>query len=133
MVGQDENWDVKWRVVTPPPLPCIVGPRSSDWAEHVSTHDPRSNIHYTARREIVIDPCRPAPAPVHLSKRTRCDEPIMERLTSNTEGVVWALVGTGGVTVERNGDVVNTKFGHRLILFSLAPLFDPKARGQASR
>jgi hypothetical protein len=38
----------------------------------------------------------------------------MERFTSDSERVVWTLIGTGGVTVERNGEIVNTKFGHLL-------------------
>src|SRR5260370_12382753 len=42
MVGEYENGSVVRRVVAPPPPPRVVGPRSTNRPQHVSTHNPRA-------------------------------------------------------------------------------------------
>src|ERR1035437_6056071 len=60
MVGEDEDGSVIRRVVAPPPLPSVVGPRSANRPEHVSTENPGSDIGETSRR-------RPVPSSAETS------------------------------------------------------------------
>src|SRR5579862_2763950 len=43
MMRQHEDRHVVWRLVTPPTLPALVGPRAADGTEHVAAHDPRAD------------------------------------------------------------------------------------------
>ena len=53
VVGEDEDRGVVRRCLTPPSFPTIVGPGSSDRPEHVSPHNPRTDIGESARRELL--------------------------------------------------------------------------------
>lgn len=134
MVGKHKNWRVERRIAAPPPLPGVVGPRSSDWAEHVSTHDPRSNVDETACREVVIDADRAALTAMHLPKRTRGEGPFVERGASDAQRVVGTLVGAGAVTVDGYGEAVDAELGHGLAFLSaLVNLMMPRFRTADSR
>jgi len=36
----------------------------------------------------------------------------MKRLAIDAEWIIKTLIGPGSITVERNGEIVGTKFGH---------------------
>src|SRR5262249_40219362 len=55
MMGQDKDRNVIRRVVSPPPLPVLVRPRTADGSEHVSPEDPGSNILKATGSEIVVN------------------------------------------------------------------------------
>src|SRR5687767_1018794 len=45
---EDEDRHVVWRVVAPPPSPCIIRPFTADGTEHVAAHDPRAEVLHAA-------------------------------------------------------------------------------------
>src|SRR5262245_35026156 len=60
VMRQDKNGNVIGRVVTPPPLPVLVRPRTADGSEHVSSEDPGSNILKATGSEVIVNPGRSA-------------------------------------------------------------------------
>src|SRR5262245_43320861 len=116
VVSEHEDWGMVGRVIAPPPLPAVVGPRSADRPEHVASHDPRSDVSEPARREVVIDACRATLLSGHLLKRSGGDKPRVQRFAANTERIVGILLGAGAVAVQGDDEVVNAKLGHAGVL-----------------
>jgi len=100
VVGEHEDGGVVRRFVAPPSLPALVGPGSPDRPEHVSAHDPRSDIAEPARREVVVDACRAAVTSKHLPKRTGGEGPFVQCNAADAERVVDVLVGPSAVAVK---------------------------------
>src|SRR5438045_2145339 len=103
------------RILPPPTAPLIVGPRPAHGAEHVSTHDVRTDAFPASLGNIVVGTRRPARFPVHLAKRTRADEPVVQLLTTHAEWLLQSLAGAGAVPVERDREVVDAQFGHEIL------------------
>src|SRR4030088_2928287 len=88
-------------------------------AEHVATHDRRPDIRellFENRRARVHDAARHA---VLRAPRRRLNDPLVQPLTADPEGVVHALVRAGDETVERHGDA-EAQPGHLTRLFRVA-------------
>src|SRR5262245_60736331 len=98
--GEHEDGRVVWRVVAPPSFPGVVGPWSSDRPEHVSTHDPRSDVGEAARCKVVVDAGRTAITSKHLPKRTGGEGPFVQGDAADAERIVQILVGTSAIPVE---------------------------------
>src|SRR5215207_9934712 len=77
MMGQDEHRDVIRWVASPPALPCVVGPRTSNGPEHVTAHNPGTNVSHTALHEVIINSGCASLASLHLRKRASRDHPIV--------------------------------------------------------
>ena len=60
VVGEDEHGSVVRRVVAPPALPSVVGPRPADRSKHVAADDPRADVVEAARHEVIVNPRRAA-------------------------------------------------------------------------
>jgi len=80
-------------------------------AEHVATHDGRPDVrqlvlHY--RRTLVR---LPALQPVRLSPGSQGEDPLVEVLPADAQRLLNALVGTGDVAVQREGDA-KAQLGH---------------------
>lgn len=60
MMGQDKDRNVVRRIISPPPLPVLVRPRTADGSEHVSSKDPGSDILKATGGEAVVNPGRAA-------------------------------------------------------------------------
>src|SRR5436309_1706511 len=114
-----------WRTVdAPPPIwisrpaaPLVVGPRPAHGAEHVSTHDIRTDAFPEALGKIVVGTRRPARFSVYFAKRARADVPAVQLLTTYAEWVLQSLAGAGAVPVERDREVVDAQLGHGILLW----------------
>ena len=111
MVRQDKSRHVIGWIVSPPSFPAVVGPGSTNRAEHVPAHDPRSDIPKSARRELVVDTSRTALLPKHLPERARGERPLMQRNAAYAERVVAILMGTSTIAVNRYGEAVDPELG----------------------
>lgn len=60
------------------------------------------------RRKVIIDACRSAGISLHLSKRPRRHDPVMQRLTARPERVPQTLARAGAISVEGNREVVDS-------------------------
>src|SRR5437667_10752838 len=112
VVRQHEHRHVIRRVLAPPAAPPVVGPRPAHRAEHVSAHDVRTHAYAGALGKIVVGTRRPTRFATHFLKRARDDEPAVQLLTTDAEGVLSGLARTGAVPVERDREVVDAQFGH---------------------
>src|SRR5208282_3378719 len=99
------------RVVAPPSLPVVIGPRASDRSEHVSTNDPCADVAKAARREFIIRAGCSAILASHFSKGTCCEEPFVQRGAADTKWIGEVLAGAGTVAVQGNSEAVDAKLG----------------------
>jgi hypothetical protein len=80
-------------------------------AEHVAAHDRCPNIGeflFENRRVCVHDASRHS---LLRAPHRQLDDPLVQPITADPEGVVHALVRAGDEAVERHGDA-ETQFGH---------------------
>jgi len=137
VVGEDEDGSVVRRVVAPPALPGVVGPRSADRAKHVATDDPCADVVEATRREVIVNPRRAAIIAKHLLKGTCGECPFVQRDPADAKWIVEILVGTGTVAIEGYREAVDAKLGHlcsfsapiRLHLASGITIIKPSAYG----
>src|SRR5262245_33839539 len=116
-----EDRHVVWRVVSPPASPCVIAPRSPHGSEHVAAEDPRPDTFESALHEFIVDAGRPSVAAIHLSKRLRRHQPIVERTTTDTERIVDVLTRSGAISVEGDRKAMNSKSRHGLVFTGNAP------------
>src|SRR5215469_15645295 len=55
VVRQHEHGHLKWRSLSPPSLPALVGPGSAKRAEHVSSENPRADVLEAPRGKVIVD------------------------------------------------------------------------------
>src|SRR5512145_2864348 len=115
VVRQHEHRAVIRRVLSPPPTPSVIGPRTTNRAEHVAPHDPRADAFPKTRREIVIDAGGAAGLTTHALERARRDVPIVQCFTTDAEGNLASLTRAGAVAVERDCKVVHAYTSHRCL------------------
>ena len=60
MMGQDEDWNVIRRIVSPPAFPVYVRPVPTNGSEHVPPKNPGPNILKATGGEIIVNPGRTA-------------------------------------------------------------------------
>src|SRR6185503_13430257 len=77
VVRQHEYWAVIRRILPPPATPRVIGPGATNWAEHVSPHDPGANAHTSTRGDVVIDADGAAGFSSHAQERVGHDEPVV--------------------------------------------------------
>src|SRR6185295_151150 len=116
MVGEDEYVAVVGRVVAPPALPVVIRPRTPYRPEHVAAQDIGSDVIESACREVIVHAGRAALPSKHLPKCARGDKPLVHLFTADTERVGAVLAGTGAVAVERDGEGVDAKLRHVVLL-----------------
>ena len=112
VVGEDEDGSVVRRVVAPPALPGVVGPRPAHRSKHVAADDPRADVLEAARREIIVNPRRAAIIANHLLKGTCGKCPFVQRDPADAQWIVEILVGAGTVAIEGHCEAVDAKLGH---------------------
>jgi len=100
VVSQHEDWHVVRRVVAPPPLPVFVGPRTSDWSEHVSTDNPRANVGKAACGEFIVAPGGSTLLAKHASKATGLEGPFVKRAAADPERIAVVLVRPSPVAID---------------------------------
>src|ERR1044072_318108 len=112
MVSEHEDVGVVGRVLAPPALPVVVGPRAALHAEHVAAHDPSADVLEAARGEVSAHPRRPAGLADHALKSLRPDEPPVQRFAADAERFLAALLRPCAVAVERDREAVHAELRH---------------------
>src|ERR1700730_716232 len=118
MMRQDEHRHVVGRVVSPPALPGIVGPRAADRAEHGSAHDPGAQIFPRFPGEAIVGVGRSALLPDHFVKHPRLQQPPGQRHTADTKWMLKILMQARAESVERYRERGSSYFSHCVSLSS---------------
>jgi len=109
VVGKHKDRTMIRGYVSPPAVPCIVGPVASDRPEHITSHDPRSDVVEASRSESVINASRTSVTPEHFSKSTGSEGPFVKRNAAGAKRIVEILVGTRAIAVEGNREALNAE------------------------
>jgi len=112
---QHEYRAVVRRVLPPPAPPGVIGPGTTNRAEHVAPHDPGADALPRTRRDIVIDAGGAARLPSDALERAGRDEPVVQRFATDAEGHLASLERAGAVAVERDRKVVHAYTSHSLL------------------
>src|SRR5262245_28332712 len=92
VMRQNEDGRVIRRLLSPPPLPAVVRPGTSNRTEHVSSEDPGADAGEAPRRHLVVG-ARFAPlAPVHPLPGLRAKEPVEQLLAADAQRMLEILV-----------------------------------------
>lgn len=101
VMREHEDRHVVGRVVAPPAPPAVVGPGTTHWPEHVAAHDPCADVVEAAAGEpvvvVVLDLAVSSDEP---AERLGLDEPFVQRLAVDTQGLRFALVASGAESVD---------------------------------
>jgi hypothetical protein len=117
MISEHENLRMIYRVITPPTPPALIKLGTAHWPEHISAHNPSTNIVEAPRGKVVVDPGLSVFASKVLRlKRASSERPSMKGSSANTKRVLQALVRTCAKAVNRNGEAFHTEFSHLVIL-----------------
>ena len=112
MVGEDEDWLVKGRVLAPPAPPWIVAPGAAPrGTELAPTHHLGADIRIRLRHHRVADVLVAALETGALPPRLQANQPIVKSLASLAERLLLALVRACNVAVQR-GRYVDTYLAH---------------------
>src|ERR1700676_4901068 len=95
------------RVVAPPALPLLVGPRAALGPELVASHDLGPDAWAPVAGEGVVHAGAPSRLALHLAEAACGEEPLMQPGPVVSEGCFETLTLAGAETVERNREVVD--------------------------
>src|SRR5258708_7539289 len=84
VIGENKDRGVIRRIVSPPALPCVVGPGAADRSKHVAAKYPCADAFEAAHREIIVNPRCAAILTRHLLKGTRGKKPFVQRSPADT-------------------------------------------------
>ncbi len=128
MMSEHKNWRMIDGVITPPTSPALIRPGTAHRPEHISAHNPGTDIVEAPRRKVVVDPGLSVFASEQVRlKGAGSERPSMKGPSANTKRVLQALVRTGAEAVNRNGKAFHTEFAH-LVVLSVAEF--PRARAE---
>src|SRR5262249_18524801 len=116
MVREHEHRRVIRRLVAPPAFPAVVGPRTSDGAEHIAPENPGADVLESLGRPVFIPATLSVPPAVHATERACMKKPIKEFRAADTERVLYVLVQTGAEPVDGNGECFDDQSRHVLIM-----------------
>src|SRR5579862_2002800 len=113
MIDEHENLGMVNRVLAPPSPPTLIRPRTAHWPEHISAHNPGTNIVEAARGKVVVDPGLSALGAEQLSlKRASSERPSMKGFTADAQRVLQGLIRACAEAINRNGEAFYTEFSH---------------------
>src|SRR6202158_6610120 len=91
MARQHEHRVVVRRVVPPPTLPFLVGPRPADRAEHVASHDRGADAGVARDQEPLVDALVAALLADHATAVTSREDPLVQLRPADAERGFKAL------------------------------------------
>src|SRR5262249_45204441 len=100
------------RIVTPPTLPTMVGPRAAERAKHVSAEYPGAFAAHALFGKTVVDAGLAALATMHRLKRNGRKKPLHELGTGRPERIFKGLIRPGGKAVKGYTDRLDYYFRH---------------------
>jgi hypothetical protein len=88
MISEHENLRMVNRVLTPPSSPAFIRPGTAHWPEHISAHNPATNIVEASRGKVVVDPGLSVFASEQLRlKRASSERPSMKGSSADSKRV----------------------------------------------
>src|SRR5262249_4362714 len=111
-----EHRSVIGRLVAPPPLPGLVAPGPANGAKHVAAQDPGAHAGKAAGREFVVDAGGALAGPELFLEGFRRAQPLVHRGPAHPDGLLEALVGSGAIAVDGEGEALNAQPGHGRLL-----------------
>src|SRR5690606_1913573 len=91
------------RLLAPPAFPAVVSPRPAGMGEHVAAQDPGADAFHAAPGEVLIYAALAVALAVHLLEGVGREEPFVQVLAADAEGILQALVRAGAEAVDRDG------------------------------
>jgi hypothetical protein len=123
MMSEHENFRMVNRVLTPPSAPALIRPGPAHWPEHISAHDPGTNIVETSSGKVVVDPGLSVFASEQLRlKRAGSERPSMKGSSADSKRFFEALLWACAKAVNRNGEAFYTEFSHFFVSSVVARL-----------
>ena len=101
-MSEHEHRVMKGGFLSPPTGPVALAPWATYRAKHVPTHDGGTHTRCPLREELVVESFTSAFFSNHLPAAPGGKDPFVELHAPYAERIVDILVGSGGVTVERN-------------------------------
>src|SRR4029453_18220221 len=95
MVCQHEDGYVIRRLVAPPTLPPVIGPRAPDRTEHVAPDDPRPESGQPSFRDVIVDARLTVGESVHLPPASSVKKPVHQIRAVDAERILQILTGSG--------------------------------------
>src|SRR6185369_14433074 len=98
----------------PPAAPrVVIGPAPTGRGKHIATEDPRAEIFRASLGKAVVDAGRAdARIAEHALERARRKEPLVKLLATFTERVLFALIRSRTIAVQRNSETIHAQFTH---------------------
>ena len=100
VMGEHEHRGVEGRLIAPPALPLIVGPRAALRAELVAPHDLRADPRRPVARDFVVHAGAAPGLAVYVPGGTGGEEPFQQPAFRVPEGRVDVLALTGAEAVQ---------------------------------
>src|SRR5437762_4867874 len=114
VVSQDKCWNVIRRLVTPPALPTVIGPRPANRPEHIAAEYPCALIGHTFFGKAVINAGLAAFLTMHFAKDARIEKPFHQLGASSAKRILQVLIRTRGKAIQRDGKTLHYDFWHRI-------------------
>src|SRR5258706_471788 len=97
VMRQHEDRRVIGRLIAPPALPAVIGPRAADRTEHVASKNPGTDSVEALLRNSVVDSRLSIVMPVHLAPQARVEEPLHQLRAPDAQRILEILVRPGTV------------------------------------
>lgn len=115
VVGEHEDRNMVGRAVAPPAFPLVVGPVSTDGAEHVAAQDPGTHVAKAACGEIIVHAARAVVLAEQRPLERACrKQPLVKIGTAHPKRMLQVLIGARSVSVQRDGEAFHANSSHRL-------------------
>src|SRR5688572_11233402 len=114
MMRQLEHGAMIRRVLSPPATPGLIGPRTANRPEHVSSHYPGADALPESRGEIVVDARGATVLSAHALECAGRDVPIVQLLTADSERILARLARAGAIAVKGYRKVMHPYTSHGL-------------------
>src|ERR1700733_478676 len=82
VMRENKDWSVIGRIVSPPTLPCVIGPGAADRSKHVAAKYACADA-FEAHGEIIVNPGCAAILTGHLLKGTRGKKHVVQRSSAD--------------------------------------------------
>src|SRR6185369_6321821 len=114
VMREHENRHMVGRIGAPPATPrVVIGPAPTGRGKHIATEDPRAEIFRASLGKAVVDAGRAdARIAEHALERARRKEPLVKLLATFTERVLFALIRSRTIAVQRNSETIHAQFTH---------------------
>src|SRR5689334_5545480 len=107
MMGEHERRHVVRRLLSPPPLPALVGPGAAYRPEHVAAEDPRPESLHATSGNLVVHAGFAALHALHLAPGSRVEEPLHELFTTNAQRMLQILIRAGTESIDGDAEAAD--------------------------